>query len=125
MKKPTLRAPTILKWIPRILLLGFVGVSAYVWWNCGATPKEKGPKPPNTGRGGRTVVQKVSGIEYSHFDKGQKVYEVHAVKNEKLKNQQQRLEKPLFIFFDEKQQETIRVTGKQCNISRDFNTITV
>jgi|GEM_PF-3937644 len=126
MKKASLLSYTILKWIPRILMLGLVGFSVYVYLNYGT--KQSVSKPAKTdrgGKGGRTVIQKVSGIDYSHFDKGQKVYEVHAQKNEKLKNQMQKLEKPLFIFFDDKQQENIRVTGKQCNISRDFNTITV
>jgi LPS export ABC transporter protein LptC len=120
----TLRSYTILKWIPRILLLGLVGFSAYVYFHYGNPPKTT-QKPAKQGPDGKKVIQEGSGIEYSHFDKGQKVYEVHAQRNKKFKNEMQKLDKPLFIFFDDKQQENIRVTGKNCNISRDFNTITV
>jgi lipopolysaccharide export system protein LptA len=123
MKKPTLISFTILKWIPRLLLLGVVGFSAYVWWNYGKKADED--KPAAIDKRAQRVIQKVSGIEYSHFDKGQKVYEVHAQKNEKMRNQSQQLQKPVFVFFDDKQRENIRVTGNRCNISRDFNTITV
>ena len=122
-KKVTLRSFTILKWIPRLLMVGLIGFSAYVWWNYGQTDAtdSSSKTPPRPGR----VVNEVKGIEYVHFDKGLKVYEVKAKKNKKFRNESQQLDKPLFIFFDENQKETIRVTGKKCNISRDFNTITV
>lgn len=103
-------------------MLGVIGFSVYVYLNYGT----KKPEPPQPApEKGPRIVQEVSGIEYSHFDKGIKVYEVRAQKNVKLKNEMQQLDKPLFIFFDEHQKETIRVTGKRCNISRDYNTITV
>jgi LPS export ABC transporter protein LptC/lipopolysaccharide transport protein LptA len=122
-KKTSLRSFTILKWIPRFLMLGLIGFSAYVWWNYGETDPTA-PGGEKTKRPGR-VINEVQGIEYIHFDKGLKVYQVKAKKNKKFRNESQQLDKPVFIFFDEHQKETIRVTGKKCNISRDFNTITV
>ena len=124
-KKVKLLSFTILKWIPRLLILGVIGFSAYVWYNYGRTEKKEVGGPGGKKPDSKRVVQEVKGIEYSHFDKGVKVYEVRAKKNKKMKNQQQQLDKPLFIFFDENENETIRVTGKRCNISRDYNTITV
>ncbi|MCI0605665.1 LPS export ABC transporter periplasmic protein LptC [bacterium] len=122
-RKVALRSFTILKWIPRLLMVGLIGFSAYVYWNYGRTEtKDSGVNPPRPpGR----VTNEVKGIEYIHFDKGLKVYQVKAKRNKKFRNESQQLERPLFIFFDENQKETIRVTGKKCNISRDFNTITV
>lgn len=104
-------------------MIGLIGFSGYVWWNYGKTESKdaSNEKPVRPGR----VINEVQGIEYIHFDKGLKVYQVKAKKNKKFRNESQQLEKPLFIFFDDKQKETIRVTGKKCNISRDFNTITV
>jgi LPS export ABC transporter protein LptC/lipopolysaccharide transport protein LptA len=125
-KKATVLSFTILKWIPRILILGVIGFSVYVYFNYGQTQEETPAQNEDQKTGGkRKVVQEVSGIEYSHFDKGVKVYEVRAKKNRKMQNESQQLQDPLFIFFDEKQNETLRVTGKKCNISRDYNTITV
>jgi LPS export ABC transporter protein LptC/lipopolysaccharide transport protein LptA len=122
-RKLSNRSFTILKWIPRFLILGVIGFSVYVYLSYGQAAKESEAESEKKRK--KRVVQEVKGIEYSHFDKGVKVYEVHAKKNRKMKNQQQQLDKPLFIFFDEQEKETIRVTGKKCNISRDYNTITV
>ncbi len=123
-KKAKVLSYTILKWIPRLLILGVIGFSVYVYLNYG-DQKEKSRVETAPKDNTRKVVQQVKGIEYSHFDKGLKVYEVRAKTNRKMQNQQQQLERPVFIFFDENQKETIRVTGKRCNISRDYNTITV
>ena len=123
--KTAIRTFTILKWIPKLLLLGLIGFSVYVYFKWGDTEGNTSNDSGKKQVGGRTVVQEVSGIEYSHFDKGLKVYEVRARKNRKMQNQQQQLDRPVFVFFDEKEKETIRVTGKRCNISRDYNTITV
>jgi LPS export ABC transporter protein LptC/lipopolysaccharide transport protein LptA len=122
-RKLSNRSFTILKWIPRLLILGVIGFSVYVYLSYGQAAKETEAESEKKRK--KRVVQEVKGIEYSHFDKGVKVYEVRAKKNRKMKNQQQQLDKPLFIFFDENEKETIRVTGKRCNISRDYNTITV
>ena len=122
-KKISIRSFTILKWIPRLLILGVIGFSVYVYLSYGQVSKESEAETEKKRK--KRVVQEVKGIEYSHFDKGVKVYEVRAKKNRKMQNQQQQLDKPLFIFFDENEKETIRVTGKRCNISRDYNTITV
>jgi LPS export ABC transporter protein LptC len=115
---------TIVKWIPRILLIAVVGFSFYVGWSYRDidTKKEdpklkKGPGPEPKG--------KQSNIDYSHFDKGKIVYRVIADTVLTMKSDQQQLSNPEFIFYDEKQNEAIRVTGKRCNISRDFNQITV
>jgi len=112
----------ILKWIPRVLLLAIVGFSAYVYYMTTQNEKTDGPiKPPPPGNTTRTVRN----LEYTHFDDGRMVYHVSADKTETLKNNQQKLENPEFIFYDENQEEAIRVTGKHCNISKDMNTITV
>ena len=121
----------ILKWIPRILMLGIVGFSVYVYFNYGAEPPTTKPDGQQSQAEGpihgkdRPVVGRVNNIEYSHFDKGRMVYHVNATKTVTLKSKMQQLENPEFIFYDENQKETLRVTGKHCNISRDFTTITV
>jgi LPS export ABC transporter protein LptC/lipopolysaccharide transport protein LptA len=121
-KQATIRSFTILKWIPRILMIALVAFSAYVYLKWGEEPDKK---PDRGAQKTSRVKQEVRGINYTHFDKGLKVYEVKAKRNNVLKNDKQQLDKPLFIFFDKDQNETIRVTGKRCNISRDFNTIIV
>src|SRR5262249_41814437 len=50
---------------------------------------------------------------------------VSAEKVDMMKSQQQQLDNPHFIFYDTNQQEMAEVTGKHCNISKDFNQITV
>src|SRR5687767_4370537 len=99
--KAAIRTYTILKWIPRLLVIGLVAFSVYVWLKWGKT-EETTADTPGKKDGPRRVIQEVSGIEYSHFDKGLKVYEVRAKKNRKMRNEQQQLDKPVFIFFDEK-----------------------
>ena len=117
----------ILRWIPRVLMLIAIVFSVFLGWylsqqqekNAGKTAPGLGEQP------GRTVIQKQRNIEYSHFDQGRLVYHVTAEQVETLKSEQQKLQNPEFIFYDEGQKEMVRVTGQQCNISRDFNQITV
>lgn len=134
MKQETIRRfAIVLKWIPRILIVAIVGFSFYVWWRYDIEEDTQPPEPSIKTHGPRTPgetaknpkVQETSNIEYSHFDKGKLVYHVTADETETLKSNQQRLEMPVFIFYDENQKETIRVTGKHCNISKDFSQITV
>src|SRR5262245_44680153 len=121
----------ILKWIPRVLMLGIVGFSVYVYFNYGGESQNRENLQssktggPIHGDPNRPVVGRVDNIQYSHFDKGRMVYHVNATKTVTLKSKMQQLENPEFIFYDENQKETLRVTGKHCNISRDFTTITV
>ena len=118
---------TILKWIPRVLMLIAIVFSVFLGWYL-SKQQEKNADRTNAALGeqpGRTVIQKQNNIEYSHFDQGRLVYHVTAEQVETLKSEQQKLQNPEFIFYDENQKEMVRVTGKQCNISRDFNQITV
>lgn len=114
----------LLKWIPRILMLTAILFSVFLGWYLSMRQEEKkvriaGPEP------GSKVIQKQSNIEYSHFDQGRLVYHVTAEQVETMKSEQQKLKNPEFIFYDEHQVERVRVTGLNCNISKDFNTITV
>ncbi len=125
MKQAVARRFTLLKWIPRILLIGIIGFTTYVWWSFGRTATTNEPvvippksKPPR-------VVGTVKNIDYTHFDKGQRIYRVTADTQEKMKSNAQKLENPEFIFYDKDQKEAIRITGKQCTISKDMSTITV
>ncbi len=124
-----IRAFKILKWIPRVLMLGIIGFSIYVYFNYGDQPETTGaPSDSKVApiRGTRqTAVQRVDNIQYSHFDKGRMVYHVNAEKTVTLKSKMQQLENPEFIFYDNDQKETLRITGKHCNISKDFSTISV
>lgn len=122
----------ILKLIPTLLLLSIVGFSTYVWWRYGNAATEN-----KTTRDGESLIKPIRGnpksptvqgtqnIQYTHFDNGKKVYHVNASKTVTLKNGQQQLEDPEFIFFDDNEEEAIRVTGKHCNMSKNFNNITV
>lgn len=124
----------ILKLIPTLLLLSIIGFSAYVWWRYGKTeggvtadkPGESIIKPLRENPHQKSPpVQGTQNIQYTHFDNGKKVYFVNASKTVTLKNGQQQLEDPEFIFYDENEEEAIRVTGKHCNMSKNFNNITV
>ena len=90
----------ILKWIPRILMLGIVGFSVYVYFNYGAEPPTTKPDGQQSQAEGpihgkdRPVVGRVNNIEYSHFDKGRMVYHVNATKTVTLKSKMQQLENP-------------------------------
>jgi LPS export ABC transporter protein LptC/lipopolysaccharide transport protein LptA len=112
---------TIIKWIPRLLLVGVIAFSVYIGWTYrGIEQKKSKTKIEKT-----NVKGQQSNIDYSHFDKGKLIYKVNADTVLTMKSDQQQLSNPEFIFYDEKQKEAIRVTGKRCNISRDFNQITV
>lgn len=109
-------------------MLGIVAFSAYVYFNYGKVETTEQPvsqtiKPIR----GTTQqpVQETKNIQYSHFDKGRMVYHVNADRTVLMKSKMQQLENPEFTFYDENQKETLRITGKHCNISRDFNSITV
>lgn len=117
----------VLKWIPRILMLTAILFSVFLGWYLSKRQEDvkNGGPTEELPRKGPVVVQKQSNIEYSHFDQGRLVYHVTAEKVETLKTEQQKLQNPEFIFYDENQKEMVRVTGRQCNISRDFNQITV
>lgn len=115
---------TVLKWIPRILMLIAILFSVFLGWYLSKTQEEK-IAPPADPPGTQKVVQKQSNIEYSHFDQGRLVYHVTAEQVVTLKSEQQKLKNPEFIFYDENQKERARVTGQNCNISKDFNQITV
>ncbi len=125
MKQAVVRRFTLLKWIPRILFLGIISFAAYVWWSYGRTiPKETPVLVPKR-EGPRKIVGTVKNIDYTHFDKGQRIYRVIADTQEKMKSNAQKLENPEFIFYDKEQKEVIRITGKQCTISKDMTTITM
>jgi LPS export ABC transporter protein LptC len=113
---------TIIKWIPRLLLLAVIAFSFYVGWKYRGG--KEGPSP-ETKIEKSNVKGQQSNIDYSHFDKGKLIYRVNADTVLTMKSDQQQLSNPEFIFYDENQKEAIRVTGKHCNISRDFNQITV
>jgi len=123
MKQAIVRRFTLLKWIPRILILGIIAFSAYVYWSYGTTAEPPLMVPQKERP--RKIVGTVKNIDYTHFDKGQRVYRVIADTQEKMKSNAQKLENPEFIFYDKEQKEVIRVTGKQCTISKDMSTITV
>lgn len=116
---------TILKWIPRVLMFIAIVFSVFLGWYLSkeqeGAEKKAGPGLDPADR----IIQKQKNIEYSHFDQGHLVYHVTAEQVETLKSEQQKLQNPEFIFYDTNQKEMVRVTGKQCNISRDFNQITV
>ncbi|PWT93909.1 MAG: LPS export ABC transporter periplasmic protein LptC [Acidobacteria bacterium] len=114
----------ILKWIPRLLMIGIVGFSFYVYLRYGEKPAEK-PKINADDGPKKVVIQKTANLEYSHFDKGKLVYHVSADKTTMMKSKQQRLENPTFIFYNDKQEEAIRVTGGHCVVSKDASSITV
>jgi len=110
-----------------MLMLGVILFSFYVGW---MYSKRNEPKPTESqsmmespGKVPPKAQQK--NIDYSHFDKGKLVYKVNAETVLTMKSDQQRLKNPEFIFYDENQKEMITVTGKTCNISPDFNVITV
>src|SRR5262245_2558763 len=116
----------ILKWIPRILILGVIAFSFYVGWSYHETKGDKTEQPSKIQKPpGATPKAQQNNIDYSHFDKGKLVYKVNAETVLTMKSDQQRLKNPEFIFYDENQKEMITVTGKSCNISPDFNVITV
>lgn len=114
---------TILKWIPRFLLLAVVGFSIYVGIMYGRKPDSK--DTVNAGSQKSKVTQQTDNIEYSHFDQGKQLYHVSAEKVTVLKNKQQQLENPEFVFFSDNKKDNITVSGKHCNISKDFGSITV
>lgn len=117
----------ILKWIPRLLMIAVIAFSFYVGWKYREGPEKPPPTQPTEleqAKGG-IAVAKQKNIDYSHFDKGKLVYKVNAETVLTMKSDQQRLKNPEFIFYDENQKEMITVTGKTCNISPDFNVITV
>src|SRR5262245_1868971 len=115
----------ILKWIPRILLFLAIAFSVFLGWYLSREKESRSNNPEAGDDGSKKVIQKQEQIEYSHFDQGRLVYHVTADHVEMLKSQQQQLENPEFIFYDSNQKEMVRVTGKHCNISKDFNQITV
>lgn len=118
---------TIIKWIPRVLMIGVIAFSFYVGWKYKQGAEAPPPTTPtllDQAKGG-TAVAKQKNIDYSHFDKGKLVYKVNAETVLTMKSDQQRLKNPEFTFYDENQKEMITVTGKSCNISPDFNVITV
>ncbi len=119
------RSFTIVKWIPRILLLAVIGFSFYVGWNYKAVRETDKNDPKGKQGKGPIPVSTQHNIDYSHFDKGKLVYRVNADTVLTMKSDQQQLSNPEFIFYDDNQKEAIRVTGKRCNISKDFNQITV
>lgn len=114
----------LLKWIPRILMLIAILFSVFLGWYLSKRQEETHPQPPGP-QDKLKIVQKQSNIEYSHFDQGRLVYHVTAEQVVTLKSEQQKLQNPEFIFYDENQKERARVTGQNCNISKDFNQITV
>ncbi|MCI0612751.1 LPS export ABC transporter periplasmic protein LptC, partial [bacterium] len=116
----------IIKWIPRVLMIAVIAFSFYVGWKYKQGAEEPPPTTPSMldeAKGGTTVA-KQKNIDYSHYDKGKLVYKVNAETVLTMKSDQQRLKNPEFIFYDENQKEMITVTGKNCNISPDFNQIT-
>ena len=125
MKKAVVRRFTLLKWIPRILFVGIIAFAAFVWWSYGRTTAKDPPIVVPKKEGPRKIVGTVKNIDYTHFDKGQRVYRVIADTQEKMKSNAQKLTNPEFVFYDKEQKETIRVTGKQCTISKDMSTITM
>jgi LPS export ABC transporter protein LptC/lipopolysaccharide transport protein LptA len=121
--KKNFRTFTILKWIPRLLMLGLIGFSTYVYFNYSQTQKQE--KKTTARRETRRVVGQMSNIQYTHFDEGKRVYHVNADRQKQLKSNAQRLENPEFIFYDKNQKEAIWVTGKYCSISKDMSSIIV
>lgn len=112
---------TILKWIPRVLILAIIGFAVYFGLNY-APETEKKPVAPPTKEAQKKTVRN---IEYSHFDKGKLIYKVTAEQVITLKSEQQQLRNPEFVFYDENGKEMVGIKGKHCHISRDFNSITV
>src|SRR3990172_4612180 len=121
--KKTIRRFRILKWIPRILMLGVIGFSAYVYLSYG-TQQEQNAKKNSFPTQKRKVVQETNTVAYSHYDKGILAYTVNAKRTIQMKSKAQQLEDPEFIFYDKDQKESMRVRGKRCNISRGFCPIT-
>lgn len=117
----------VLRWIPRVLMFIAIVFSVFIGWYLSSKQGSEGKKGPNdiNEKEGPIVVQQQRNIEYSHFDQGRLVYHVTAEQVETMKSQQQQLKNPEFIFYDMNQKEMVRVTGQNCNISRDFNQITV
>lgn len=108
-------------------MLSVILFSFYVGWMYSKRNEEKTPDTPSkiASPPGATPKAQQKNIDYSHFDKGKLVYKVNAETVLTMKSDQQRLKNPEFIFYDENQKEMITVTGKSCNISPDFNVITV
>ena len=68
---------TIIKWIPRILMVAVIGFAFYVGWKykeVAETPKNQGIKQSKGG----IVKGEQRNIDYSHFDKGKLIYKVNA-----------------------------------------------
>ena len=95
MKEKILRRYAILKWIPRILMIGIISFAVYFGISYRRGPEtQKSPKPASAAPTTQT------NIEYSHFEKGRLTYHVSAKKVTIQKSGQQQLEDPEFIFYD-------------------------
>jgi lipopolysaccharide export system protein LptA len=131
MKSEIQRRYKLLKWIPPLLLLAIVGFATYVWLEySGEKEKIEIAKAKSTMQnirrpGGAEPLNLTHKMDYTQFDNGRKVYHVTADGTQMLPNNQQQLENPEFVFFDEKEQEQIRIKGKHCNVSPNFDSITV
>jgi LPS export ABC transporter protein LptC/lipopolysaccharide transport protein LptA len=121
------RSFAVIRWIPRVLLIAVIGFSFYVGWSYSREKENEQQKEKIRleQKRGRIPVARQDNIDYTHFDKGRMVYRVRAETVLTMKSEQQQLTNPEFIFYDERGKEQIRVTGKKCNISKDFNQITV
>ncbi|HEY4492441.1 MAG TPA: LPS export ABC transporter periplasmic protein LptC, partial [Acidobacteriota bacterium] len=117
-----LRRFRILKWVPRILLLGVIAFSAYVYFHYDQGTKEP-PANPDAGRG--RVVTDTNLVDFTQMDSGIPIYHVTAKRRKQFKSSAQELDDPEFTFFDKEGAETIRVKGKSCKISKEINMITV
>lgn len=109
------------------MMVAVIAFSFYVGWKYNqkaAEPPQATPTKIDQTKGGIPVAAQHN-IDYSHFDKGKLVYKVNAETVLTMKSDQQKLKNPEFTFYDENQKEMITVTGKSCNISPDFNVITV
>src|SRR5262249_34521819 len=130
MKSEIQRRYTLLKWIPSLLLLAIVGFATYVWLEY-RNEKLKKEAPKSTminlrpRPGAPEPTNRTDKMDYTQFDNGRKVYHVTATGTQMLPNNQQQLENPEFVFFDENEQEQIRIKGKHCNVSPNFDSITV
>lgn len=111
---------TILKWIPRVLILAIIGFAIYFGLNYAPDTDKKAVVPPT-----KQPPKTVKNLEYAHFDKGKLLYRVTAEQVVTLKSEQQQLKNPEFVFYDENQKEIVGIRGNQCHISRDGSTITV
>jgi LPS export ABC transporter protein LptC/lipopolysaccharide transport protein LptA len=120
MKATILRRYVILKWIPRLLMIGIISFAIYF-----GISYKRGPDTQKSSKPAPTAPSTQTNIEYSHFEKGRLTYHVSAKKVTIQKSGQQQLVDPEFIFYDKDQKEMISITGKLCHISRDMNNITV